>query len=541
MRPDSAFKPSKILNSYVGEGLLHLISLNLALGLVYLFLGRVALLLAIPPGYAMAIYPPAGLAVGMVLAGGYRLLPGVALGSFLLNCWISWETQNGLSSISLGLAAAIATGALLQAAFGRFLVLRMIGTQVTLESNTEILRFMLSAGSIACLVNSSVGVGSLWLLGFVPTNAILGNWATWWMGDTLGVVVFSPICLILFGRPKALWRSRRYSVMLPQLLSLVLVTFGFVLVRDWEQRQLTYEFHYRAETVANALVARLDFHVETQKNIANIFSNFETVSRIQMQRSVIDILAKHSELQAIEWAPLVSRDERREFEARQAAAFGVDYVISEKQGDNILPAPDRDVFLPITYVEPLIGNELVLGLDVFSHRNRRISLQRARSSGLPVATEPLRLIQDPLRRLSCLVLTAAYGNTNQHTNNSTKKLADEELGEFKGVIISALRPADVLAAVQTNVDREGIDVRLVDTEYVDGVYTDTLTVKYHAYQWETSFDFAGRTLHFVAQPSAIYLSQHTPWVAWISLASGMLFCGFVGMYLLTTSSARFQI
>ena len=53
-----------------------LISLVL-LALAYLILGRLSLLLAIPPGYAMAIYPPAGLAVAAVLIGGYRLATGV--------------------------------------------------------------------------------------------------------------------------------------------------------------------------------------------------------------------------------------------------------------------------------------------------------------------------------------------------------------------------------------------------------------------------------------------------------------------------------
>src|SRR5262249_25646339 len=47
--------------------------------------GRLALLLAIPPGYATAIWPPAGLAFAAILLCGARVWPGIVLGSFLAN------------------------------------------------------------------------------------------------------------------------------------------------------------------------------------------------------------------------------------------------------------------------------------------------------------------------------------------------------------------------------------------------------------------------------------------------------------------------
>ncbi len=47
----------------------------------YYLSGRLGLLLAIPPGYATAIWPPAGIALAVTLLRGYRVLPGVWLGS----------------------------------------------------------------------------------------------------------------------------------------------------------------------------------------------------------------------------------------------------------------------------------------------------------------------------------------------------------------------------------------------------------------------------------------------------------------------------
>lgn len=57
----------------------------LGLAVAYAMLGWLSLLLAIPPGYATAIWPPAGLALAGGLVGGPRVWPGIWLGSFLVN------------------------------------------------------------------------------------------------------------------------------------------------------------------------------------------------------------------------------------------------------------------------------------------------------------------------------------------------------------------------------------------------------------------------------------------------------------------------
>ncbi len=47
------------------------------LALAYLISGRLAMLLAIPPGFVSAIFPPVGVALAAVLIWGYPLLLGV--------------------------------------------------------------------------------------------------------------------------------------------------------------------------------------------------------------------------------------------------------------------------------------------------------------------------------------------------------------------------------------------------------------------------------------------------------------------------------
>ena len=62
-----------------------------ALPLAYIITGRLGLLLAVPPGYATAVFVPAGIAVGAMLIAGASTLPGTFLGSLLLNLWIGYS------------------------------------------------------------------------------------------------------------------------------------------------------------------------------------------------------------------------------------------------------------------------------------------------------------------------------------------------------------------------------------------------------------------------------------------------------------------
>ena len=57
----------------------------LLLTVAYLVTGKLALLLALPPGYASPIFPPVGISVAGMLIGGRATLPWTFLGSFLLN------------------------------------------------------------------------------------------------------------------------------------------------------------------------------------------------------------------------------------------------------------------------------------------------------------------------------------------------------------------------------------------------------------------------------------------------------------------------
>ena len=63
--------------------------------------GRLGLLLAVPPGYATAVWPPSGIALAGVLVYGLRLCPGVWLGSFAINLGTSLDTSSAVAAMRM--------------------------------------------------------------------------------------------------------------------------------------------------------------------------------------------------------------------------------------------------------------------------------------------------------------------------------------------------------------------------------------------------------------------------------------------------------
>ena len=177
-----------------------LLLLYAALPLAYIVTGRLGLLLAAPLGYATAVFLPAGIAVTVTFVAGAAALPGTFLGSFLLNLWIGYLIAGQLNLTQIASALVIAAASMTQAAIGGTALRRTIGYPAPFDNPSDILVFLLLA-PIFCLTSVTISLGGLWTLGAVELHELPMNWATWWVGDTLGVLVALPLMLILGGEP----------------------------------------------------------------------------------------------------------------------------------------------------------------------------------------------------------------------------------------------------------------------------------------------------------------------------------------------------
>ena len=201
----------------------------LGLAAAYLVTGKLGLSLAISPGYATIVWPPSGVALAALLARGTFLWPGVFLGSFANNVHRAVE-QGTFTLDSSPAYVGIALGATLQALAAVWLTRRSIGFPTLFDQPLKALRFLFLGGPLACLVSATVGCFSLLAVGAVTADDFRFSWWTWWAGDTIGVLTFTPLLLVWLGTPQERHRRRSFSEVTPLLVSLALMLASFLAV-----------------------------------------------------------------------------------------------------------------------------------------------------------------------------------------------------------------------------------------------------------------------------------------------------------------------
>ena len=182
-----------------------------ALAAVYFVAAKLSLLLAIPPGYATAVWPPSGIAMAAALLLGRRVWPGIWLGAAAVNLTVQ---------SSVFAAVMIGTGNTLEALVGAALIQRFIGVPYRFDRAEDVLKFV-GLAMLASVVAATMGVGSLALLGSVGWPEFLTNWWTWWQGDAFGIIVVTPLVLSY---------SARDAAVLSPAGSLERVFFGLLLL-----------------------------------------------------------------------------------------------------------------------------------------------------------------------------------------------------------------------------------------------------------------------------------------------------------------------
>jgi PAS domain S-box-containing protein len=504
----------------------------LVVAVSYAVCGKLGLLLALPPGYATAIWAPSGIALAAVLVYGRSAGFGVLVGSFIVN--VSVGLGGGHVARAIAVALAIACGASLQAFIGRALIRRAIGFPHPLNEGPDVLRFSLLGGPLACLTNATVGSSALFVSGAFTLKDYLTNWLTWWAGDVLGVIVVTPIVLSFVARPRAVWRPRRLSVAGPLAAVFAIAVCAYVRASALEQRQLEQEFRERASSLERALSSRIDGCMLTIEQTRDFFNSSTVVEREEFRRFARPALLRLPGLRAIEWVAVVHASERAAYEA-SLAAEGFAGARIHDYGDVPTPA-SRPVMSAVTFIEPLENNVRALGLDIGSEGLRRSALETARDSGNATASDGVTFLHRNGDSLGVLIFAPVY---RTGADDSTVERRREAI---RGLVLGAFQTGDLVSAALGAGEARNIAVTIHDALTRRVLYAEQVSVSRATLRFSVPVQAAGRQWSFEFTSTPAYLSTHSPWEAWALLTSALLFGGLLGAFLLvlTGRAAEFE-
>ncbi|MBV7518956.1 MASE1 domain-containing protein [Ensifer sp. ENS12] len=153
--------------------------------------------LAIVPGTGISIWPPSGLFLATLVLASQRSWPWWILvglvGELLGN--LAWFHN------SIPVATLIYVGNACEALFGAWLLKRICGEPVRLETLREVLALLVLGAGIAPIVSATVGSATLAWFGI---QSFATAWPLWWIGDATGVAIIAPLALVVFQN----WRGK---------------------------------------------------------------------------------------------------------------------------------------------------------------------------------------------------------------------------------------------------------------------------------------------------------------------------------------------
>lgn len=178
---------------------------TLAVAACYYAGGRLGLLRGLTVGGAVVspVWPPTGVAVACLLILGLRCWLGIALGALFVLMYLTSLRWSSLGVLAGNTAAPVCG----------YLLLRAVGFRTDLTRLRDCLHLVFLCALSATLISSSTGVGLLVATGDLPARDFWEVWLAWWVGDAMGVLIVTPLLLVLRRvRAPVHWTRRKEAV-----------------------------------------------------------------------------------------------------------------------------------------------------------------------------------------------------------------------------------------------------------------------------------------------------------------------------------------
>ncbi|WP_298232239.1 CHASE domain-containing protein [uncultured Azohydromonas sp.] len=246
-------------------------------------------------------------------------------------------------------------------------------------------------------------------------------------------------------------------------LALLVLVLGLALslgaawyVQEAARTRARLDFEARARIVAEVVERRVDGWAEVLRGVRGLFLASDTVTRDEFRRLAqqLELPRRHPGFRALRFVRYLAAEDRFAFEAMVRGDISV-----RPQGYpdfEIHPPGDRDDYYVVDYLEPLEGNEAMLGFDIASSPDRRRGLEEARDNGRFIASAwsnleqarnlgPLLVLREPVYRPLMPLDTLEQRRT-----------------AFLGTAEVVLRMSDFIDATLGGELLQGLDLRLHD-------------------------------------------------------------------------------
>jgi signal transduction histidine kinase len=391
----------------------------LALFLSYILFGH--LLSAISfQSQVIPIWLPAGIALVGCYLWWWRFFPAVFLASFIFNISILPSFGNNLLTSNIVIQnGIIATGSMLQAIIGAGLLRYWLGNPFKQSESAKTLYFVFIIGILINLISASIGVYSLSI--FNPQYDIdnyLLNMFYWWLGDSLGVLLVTPIFFsILNFNDSTLFQKKTRVTIISSVSVLfvivVLITQFFIYTSTINSNRFVKK---EVKIIENGVHRQINSSIDQLRQLANFIQNSPNLNKESFQLFVEGIYTKSTAIKAMSWNPIINQSQQKHHEKV------LNQLHSKYMPIKGVPIVYDDPIIYVKLISPEKDNEKAIGFNVFSNPSRKKTLKSAMQSYQAKATPIIQLVQSDKEEPAFLLFFPVFDKPHSEQEETTKHL-----------------------------------------------------------------------------------------------------------------------
>ena len=332
-------------------------------------------------------------------------------------------------------------------------------------------------------------------------------------------------------------RLRLYSPWVILTVGVLLSLVTFFSVRNWEKAVVHIDFEMLSASHAAAISNELTRHLDASDALVGLFAVSQHIERRQFDQFASNLLARHSDIQALMWAPRVTAAERPVL-ARQAEQDGLmNFRIHNiNDGDTAMSATAAEQYIPIVYVQPMKQNDSLIGVDLMADPNYHDLLETACDTGQITVSAPLQLnlkTTDSVGNGVLLVRAVYEPGANLET------VAGRRAG-LGGYVLQLFRIGDLIEEALRESAVLGLDISVVYGRDPDKLqrnyFHSSLSHNNHdlssfmrnvtgsggGLELRTPLYDLGKSWALMFTPAPRFWSNHPMWTSWAVLAAGLL-------------------
>jgi len=504
----------------------------ISVALVYFLLAQLSVQISSVTDFTQLLSLNSGFALAAMLAMAYSsALTGIALGALSLSIYRVFEIDTVDASMHLFIPVFTAA---VQAYINLKIYRHWVSANNKLSHDNDLFR-LLKVVPVIAAVNTLFTIFTPQWLELAHQEIFISVWIKIWIGHTAGLLLVIPVVLSVVEHKDSLWVRRKKILTFNFTVSLILIFLICSNIRTYENNRLVDRFKILTHQTTALFQTSLKEKELLQASVAQLIVSSQEVTRAEFKQFVNGLSPQSKYIQVVEWLPKIKYEQRSDYEKLQGEYYGEDFSITEAQAKGIIvPATKRDVYYPITYLEPEWDNDLAKGFDPSGSSAGKALIKKAIISGRSQGMAPVQILRNGGFKHAFIVYKPIYKNPD-----GTKTLESGE-GEVFGLVNVAVRVEDFITTIVGSTEMTNFNLQWQDIE-TGKYYFDNNVQESVPFKNVIDINLSGRDMKLIFTPTNTFIEQAVTEITTIAMLTSFILASLFSMLMLSISALTSRI